>query len=921
MRFPVLITFSLLLAITGCSSNGVVTETAPKQDLSKPIQSPPSSALTIALADLDAEYAQVADSRFGDVQVMVLQRLADLILEESEAKLLQEGIDEHTESKNIGHYKAIMLYEQLLTNFPEYQNNDQVRYQLARAYDYAESPQQVLRVLTELVEQHSDSPLYTEAQLRRGELLFTLNRFDEAVEAYTTVTAKGETSPYYKYALYKQSWAFYKGSKVDEAHHKFADLLDYLNTPSELDKIESSDKELTSDVLRVLALSFSKLDGAESIQKFLNSRDNKPYSSLIFQALAHQYDNQQLYSDAADIYRYYADHYVDHSQSPSYLLQAIRLYEKARQPTMTFEARESFVKRYGPGTKFWRTQPESLYTKLLPAIKEQTILLAKDFHAAYQKTKQLTDAMYVQYWYRFFLDNYSNEKEAPAVRFLYAESLFELGNYSKAAEAYSQSAYDYPPHQKSNEAGYTALISYEKQQNITEEQRSSLLIESSKKFLKHFPYDSRSAEVRHIKADQHLVLEDYQAAREELVTLIKSIDNSWHELLSPAWNKLSYCLFMLEEYYKAEIATTKALEYVVYQKDYRALRERLAASIYQQGEVAKREGNLAAAADHFVRMVSIVPNASIVPYALYDAATVNYEAGNLEKSAKLLELFSSGYPDHELSLGAREKLAVIYSETGNNVRAANAYSALAVIEPDPERKYSWLLQAADLYQQEGYPAQAINVLERYQSLNTSNEAGYYKISNRIADLEKVRGDNTAYRQKLKQIIDQVNQQRSSPGVLQQGAIATLALANSYYNEYTSITLGHPVQETMSKKTNAMKLALQYYREASEYHISSATTAATFHIAEIYRHLSQALLNSPQPKGLSSEEQEVYSLMLEEQVFPLEERAIAHHQLNIQRVENGIYDDWVKQSFRTLAKLQPVKFDKTEQMDSIITQLK
>ncbi len=900
-----LLTLSLLLAMTGCSHNdaiGTADNTFPQSI--QPINLAPPLSFT------GHKHHQATNKQpSSDPQAITLQQRADLTLEESEAK---PGSD--------GYYQAITLYEQLLTDYPDYQDNDQVRYQLARAYDYTDSPKQVLRVLTDLVAQHSGSSHYIEAQLRRGELLFNANRFDDAAHAYEAVIAEGESSDYYPYALYKQAWAYYKHNKLDQARHRFADLLDHLDPPPELAAINSSDNALVNDVLRVLALSFDEPNGLQSLQAFLGKREKKPYLPLIFQALAKQHLAQQLYVDAAQTYLAYAAHYSDQPFAPRYHLQAIQLFEEAKQNKLVIETRESFVKRYGPSMKFWQHHPTSLYNDLLPAIKENIILLAKQFHATYQQSKQSDDMMYAQYWYRYFLQNYPNETEAGEISFLYAENLFELGSYRKAADEYHQSAYHYPPHAKSAEAAYAALISYEKQKNIADQQRRQKLIESSERFIQHFPNDTHLAEVRYIKADQHLALEEYQLAQEALTELLPSIGKTKYELLSPAWNKLSYCLFMMKEYAKAETTTQTALEYVVYQDDYLTLKQRLASSIYKQGEAAQTQGDMKTAAEHYIRMVSTVPDSSFVPNALYDAATAYLADGKLKKSAKALELLTSGYSDHALSFNAKEKLAFIYNALGDELKTAHAYSALANVENDTNRKRSLLIQAADIYQQYDHLTQAIDLLERYQSLLKSSEAIYYKTAHRIADLKKAQGDITAYQQKLKQIIDQVNPKSRDTEILQQGANATLALAESYNEAFTKIKLSDPIREAVNKKMAAMKLALNRYRDANDFHISYITTAATFHIAEIYRHFSHALLTSPKPNGLSPQEETVYHLMLEEQAYPFEEQAITYHKLNIKRVEDGLYDQWIQQSFQALGQLQPVKFNKAERVDTVITYL-
>lgn len=60
-----------------------------------------------------------------------------------------------------------------------------------------------------------------------------------------------------------------------------------------------------------------------------------------------------------------------------------------------------------------------------------------------------------------------------------------------------------------------------------------------------------------------------------------------------------------------------------------------------------------------------------------------------------------------------------------------------------------------------------------------------------------------------------------------------------------------------------------------------------------------------------EAKEQYDVLLEEQAFPFEEKAIELHETNAQRTGDGVYDQWVQRSFDVLAKLKPARYAKTE----------
>jgi tetratricopeptide (TPR) repeat protein len=83
------------------------------------------------------------------------------------------------------------------------------------------------------------------------------------------------------------------------------------------------------------------------------------------------------------------------------------------------------------------------------------------------------------------------------------------------------------------------------------------------------------------------------------------------------------------------------------------------------------------------------------------------------------------------------------------------------------------------------------------------------------------------------------------------------------------------------------------------------------MADLYRHLGRALLDSDRPRDLDADELEQYEVLLEEQAFPFEEKAIGIHEANARLAAQGIYDEWVQKSYAELAELNPGRYARTE----------
>jgi len=136
-------------------------------------------------------------------------------------------------------------------------------------------------------------------------------------------------------------------------------------------------------------------------------------------------------------------------------------------------------------------------------------------------------------------------------------------------------------------------------------------------------------------------------------------------------------------------------------------------------------------------------------------------------------------------------------------------------------------------------------------------------------------------------------------------------------QYRSVRLVEPLKQSLKLKKASMKKVLDAYGVAADYGVAEVATAATYHTASVYQDFGKSLLKSQRPKGLKGEELEQYNVLLEEQAYPFEEKAIELHKINVRRLREGIYDQWVKKSIASLGQLVPVQFAKAEKSEGVI----
>ena len=81
------------------------------------------------------------------------------------------------------------------------------------------------------------------------------------------------------------------------------------------------------------------------------------------------------------------------------------------------------------------------------------------------------------------------------------------------------------------------------------------------------------------------------------------------------------------------------------------------------------------------------------------------------------------------------------------------------------------------------------------------------------------------------------------------------------------------------------------------------------------------MKSERPKDSMPSAKEQYDVLLEEQAFPFEEKAIELHEMNARRTGDGVYDEWVQRSFDVLAKLKPARYAKAEKSEDYVPTLR
>jgi TolA-binding protein len=680
------------------------------------------------------------------------------------------------------------------------------------------------------------------------------------------------------------------------------------------------ERELLDDTLRVTSIAYSYLDGAASIPASLASGPEPAWTYLLYTALGDLYLDKERFRDAAGTYQAFVTHDPVNDEAPRLQQAAIEAYTKGKFPSLVLEAKREYVETYGLDTPFWATRQQADYATVVASLKTHLTDLAAYDHAEAQKSRLPADYERAAGWYRRFLAYFPADPESAERSFLLGELLFESRNFAEARDAYVRSAYDYGPHEHAAEAGYAALLaSREHEKQLTadaltawHEQHTGYALQ----FAATYPAHPQAGVVLANVAEELFAAGQLERAIQVAGLVVTLQPPATPDLERVAWTVLAHAQFDLGRFVDAEGSYQRLRAYNLPAEQRKDVEGRVAASIYRQAESAQASGDIDAAVANFLRIADATPDADIRPTALFDAATLLLTSRRWGQSTELLLRFRREFPAHKYNGDVTAKLAVAFREDGRPGDAAGEYERIAATDTagtDVQRAALW--QAAELYAAAGQPANEARLYETIVTRFPEPPAEALEARHKLASLAAAGADWNTRSRWLEAIIAADAAVRTDRSRFL-AAGAAIELARPKRDAFLATGLTAPLDRSLKLKKTRMEEALLAYGAAAGYSVAQVTTAATFETAELYYQLSRDLLASERPADLASDEQEEYALLLEEQAFPFEEKAIDLFRVNADRVTDGVYDEWVRASFARLSVISPARFARTERSEDV-----
>lgn len=929
-RSIILTPLLLLTLLSACSS----TPDAPTLEslAGKSLQIERNKIIDAGVDNAIDAYESVATADGSALNIKAMHRLAD-----AEMKRIEEQMERGAQIDQAAYEKPIKWYQEVLKREPRHPQREEILYQLARAYEQSGDTPRSIRVLTLLARDYPNSTRSVEANFRRAEILFQEGRYHEAERAYALVISTGRNSAFYEQSLFKYAWSIYKQERCIDSLDPFFVILDRkLNrnvTPTELMELRflsRADRELVEDSMRAINLCITAEGGPKTLNSYLVNKQTRVYEFLLYKSLSDYNMKQQDSNGAAAALSAFWERAPWHPYALLFHDDAIEIHTRMGQRDKIIPAKIQYVEHFDEQEGRWQNNEHNNYYEYLirsdkglkERMQKQLELHLSDltghYHSIAQQNKAASDYRNAIVWYRAYLKYFPRNLKAAEMNLRLADALFESGDYTAAAREYERVAYDYGKHNKAADAGYAALNAHEKilQAKGGDGHWDNTATQSALSFSRIFPQDPRAPAVLARAADELYKGGQYLHAVKAAESIMSRYPSGQREHRRTALMVLANTQFEQEKFEVAELFYIE-LQGLLDKGDplKKDVEERIAACIYKQAEDFRNKGAMRSAVEQFQRLISAAPNSSVRPIAEFDIATTYIQINEWEAALKHLEAFKKRFPSHSLIKEVNEKIAIGYLSLEKPLEAASALEGItADMSPEAQREALW--QIAELYEKAGDLDKAAIAYMRYADtfrtpLEPAVEALY-----KAAQIYRKQGRESSYFVQMEKInqLDRSGGSARTDRTRYLAALGTFELAEPHFQRYADVKLVEPIRKNMELKNAFMKRALEAYNKAAESGVAEFTTGATYRIADMYADFSRKLMESERPTELTEEELEQYELMLEEQAFPFEEKAIALHETNIKQLHGGFYNDWIKKSITALAKLMPARYSRMERHD-------
>lgn len=647
--------------------------------------------------------------------------------------------------------RAVQVYTKIEREFPKFKDMDAVFFNNAFASQQLKLGKNAEALYYKVVIQHPKSPLVPDAYLALGEMAYQNQNFKEALEDFKAIE-KYPTSRVYSYGMYKQAWTLYNLKQNEEALQKLIQVVKYHDPSKQSER--KINHNLRAESLRDLAIFYGETQSADKAYDFF-SRIATPeeVGEAIF-TLGKLYDSHSRHKEM----NVFLSEYIKKQPMSKFRLKLEGLMVTGNE---TSRARGEALKHLiaaatlcKPGSE-WRVAHQDIAELECDYDFAKTnVDMAKKWWDLWQKNKNATQAKeiaeYTQEAFRIHLDREDPKKPDTKSRYAYAELLFQLEDFRKAAAHYEFVSVRSVDTQIAHDSAYSAIVSLEKASGKNKESSDSEnLVRLSKDYLTKYPKGEHATQLN-FKIGFIAYEQENMAEAEKWLRPLAS-DEKAGEFKRKSEDLILDILNARKDYSNIKIFSAQLLSQTKDASRKNSLAKIMTEANYSEIQEFSKSNEKSKAAEKLVGFYQDNRSSPLAKDSLWQALSLFYADGKVIDGAETALTYAKAYPDDKRSLDALKDAAKYYSESGLVLPAAKTMEMIAVQSPKDTEKY--IEAASELYLIEGQIKAAQETLKK--QLTEDNKKNHGKIYAKLLTTMKGQ-ENTPEYQKLEDKIVSLN---------------------------------------------------------------------------------------------------------------------------------------------------------------------
>ncbi len=866
--------------------------------------------------------------------------------------------------------KAIQLYEYFLRDFPKDPKVDQALFFLG--YNHFELGDSVKGkgYYEQLVKQFRDSPYVDESNFALGEFHFEKEQWKEALNYYNKV-AQNKRARLFSFALYKSAWCNYKVGQVKNG----LALLERVIRSGRVAKGSKDDSaggvsriRLATEAMKDLVIFYAEVGSAQGARGYFEKVGGEKNAFNLTEKLAYYYADTGNRDGAKYLFEEMIEIRPNAPKAYDYQYQVVSMYAASGNNQVFKEELYQWISTYGPDSAWY--QANSKNSELVAKASQLIETTLRNYILQQHQTAQNSRAQYSQKLarsgYELYFTTFKDGAKLDEMHFFYAELLFDMQDYERAAFHYVWIGENAPKSKYFERATLNAVLALEKKIPTPEEIRkivgkSTEPVEFDKvlkaferasiNYVQAFPKGDNAVPINYKLGSLYYYFNQFDKALgifDEIIT--KYPKTQYAEFAA----NLTLDIYNLKQDYVglekagAKILSVPELASSAVGAQIKNILQRAQFKKAQDLEGKKDYLKSAEAYESFGRANG---GTDLAVQSYYNAG-INFErAGDLFKALSMYSvvLTSKGDKHAGLKKNCSKFAASLYEKTGQYAKAADAFEQYAAKNEKDKEAVNFYYNAAVIRDGMNYYQAALNNYQKYFDLTRNKDRNevlylmaklwerrpnlrraldyhnqYYKsnpgsaalLVETVFTIAKIneslgrRKDAEEFFNKTIAIQRRVSKSDNPIGAAS-AAEAKFKLIHKTYEELRGIRI--PSNPANQQKAVQQKLAVldrlkNELGSVIKYDDAFQIVASLALIGQAYQHMAASIYSVPLPKGLDADGLKQYKAGIDGIAKPFQEEAVKSYTLAIEkgRTLEG-YNDWLKVAHKELGALNAQKF--------------